>query len=443
MSENITAERTNNYLKQIKGAVLYKGGAVVASFLAIPVMISYLGVLQFGVWSTLLTIMSWVVFFDLGIGNGLRNKVAESLAKGQGALARSYISSAYSLIGFVAVFIWLVFFLCSYKITWQHVFNTVVVPEYELRYSVLVAAAFILLNFWVGLVTALLGAVQKTSLISLGQLFTNGFALIVSFGLYHLADARISYLAWMYGIGLLGGNVLLSWWFYKKYEYLRPGFNLSREHLTPLLSVGGRFFIIQLAVLVVFTTDKILITQMFGPEHVTEYEVIFKLFSVITFLHTLISSPLWSAYTDAYHRKDTAWINKMLRTQLKLYALVVVGIFVLVALAQFIVGIWIGRAFVVSTPLIMFVAGFVAVSTWNNIFAIMLNGAGAVNVQLYTALAAMFINIPMALLMVKGFGMGVEGVVLAATLSLLFSAVLLPLQVYRLTRTETVGVSMS
>ncbi|AQT93348.1 oligosaccharide flippase family protein [Pseudomonas azotoformans] len=443
MSENVAAERSTNYIKQIKGSVLYKGGAVAASFLAIPIMISYLGVLQFGVWSTLLTIMSWVVFFDLGIGNGLRNKVAEALAKGQEALARSYISSAYSLIGFVAVGLWLVFLFFSYQLSWQHVFNTAVVSEDELRYSVQVAAAFMLLNFWVGLITALLGAVQKSALISLGQLLTNGFALIVSYGLYHFSDARISYLAWTYGIGVLGSNFLLSVWFYKTYKCLRPGYSLDREHLTPLLSVGIRFFIIQLAVLVVFTTDKMLITQLFGPQHVTEYEVVFKLFSVITFLHTLISSPLWSAYTDAYHRKDAAWIVKMLRIQLKLYGLVVVGLCALAILAKFIIGIWIDRAFIVSTPLVICVAGFVAVSTWNNIFAIMLNGAGAVNIQLYTALAAMLLNIPLALLMVKVLGMGVEGVVFAATLSLLFSAVLLPLQVYRLTRTGRLDVSLT
>ncbi|KAB0518349.1 oligosaccharide flippase family protein [Pseudomonas extremorientalis] len=443
MSENVAAERTTNYIKQIKGSVLYKGGAVAASFLAIPIMISYLGAVQFGVWSTLLTIMSWVVFFDLGIGNGLRNKVAEALAKGQEALARSYISSAYSLIGFVAVGLWLVFLFFSYQLSWQHVFNTSAVSEDELRYSVQIAAAFMLLNFWVGLITALLGAVQKSALISLGQLVTNGFVLIISYVLYHFFDARISYLAWIYGIGALGGNFLLSVWFYNTYKYLRPGYSLDREHLIPLLSVGVRFFIIQLAVLVVFTTDKVLITQLFGPEYVTEYEVVFKLFSVVAFLHTLISSPLWSAYTDAYHREDAGWIVKMLRTQLKLYGLVVIGLCVLAIVAQFIIGIWIDRAFVVSMPLVISVAAFVAVSTWNNIFAIMLNGAGAVNVQLYTALAAMLLNIPLALLMVKVLGMGVEGVVFAATLSLLFSAVLLPLQVYRLTRTVKSDVTLT
>lgn len=51
-------------------------------------------------------------FFDLGIGNGLRNKAAEPLAKNTSGEARNYISFAYSLIAVIAVVIWLLF-LCS------------------------------------------------------------------------------------------------------------------------------------------------------------------------------------------------------------------------------------------------------------------------------------------------------------------------------------------
>lgn len=432
MPENVNIERTHNYLRQIKGSVLYKGVAVAASFLTIPLMISYLGIAQFGIWSTLLTIMSWVVFFDLGVGNGLRNKVAESLAKNTSSEARNYISSAYSLIALFAVALWLLFAFFSYTVSWQRIFNTALVAEEDLRYAVQVAITFMLINFWIGLITALLGAVQRSALVSLGQLFTNVFSLIAVYLLSVFSDASISKLSWMYGVGLLGGNILLSVLFFREYKVLMPTFTLRRDHVTPLVSVGVQFFIIQLAVLVVFATDKVLITQLFGPEHVAEYEVVFKLFSVVTFFHTLICSPLWSAYTDAYHRQDTVWIVRMLRTQLKLYGFVVVCLLVLALFAPFVIGIWIGHEFPVSVSLVALVALFVAVTTWNNIFAVMLNGAGAIRVQLYTAIVAMITNIPLAFLMVKFFGMGVGGVVLAATLSLLFSAVLLPLQVCRL-----------
>jgi len=109
-------------------------------------------------------------------------------------------------------------------------------------------------------------------------------------------------------------NVFISLWFYRKYADLSPQLSLNQHHVRPLLSLGGQFFVIQLAVLVIFTTDKILITQLFGPQYVTSYDIVFKLFSIITMAYALIAGPLWSAYTDAYHRGDLVWIRVTLPT---------------------------------------------------------------------------------------------------------------------------------
>jgi len=104
MNGTIIQIRTQNYYSQIKTALAYKGIAVIASFVAVPLMIRYLGQERFGVWATILSVMSWIMFFDLGIGNGLRNKVAETLAKDEKLEAANYISSGYSMVAVIAVY---------------------------------------------------------------------------------------------------------------------------------------------------------------------------------------------------------------------------------------------------------------------------------------------------------------------------------------------------
>ena len=113
--------RSRNYLNQLKGSVVFKGLAVLASFLVIPLMITYLGKERFGIWSTLLTIMSWVILFDLGIGNGLRNRVAEALAEGRQDEARDYISAGYTLIGLIALLVLVSFEILSFFVVWQDI----------------------------------------------------------------------------------------------------------------------------------------------------------------------------------------------------------------------------------------------------------------------------------------------------------------------------------
>lgn len=432
MVEAASKERTHNYLRQIKGAVIYRAVGMAASFLAIPLMIHYLGQEQFGVWSTLLTVMSWIVFFDLGVGNGLRNKVAESLARGESREARSYISSGYTLVGLIALSLWILLNVGSYFVSWQVIFNTEVIQESTLRETFQIAVFFIILNFWVGLIAAILGAIQKTSLVGLGQLISNLMVLIFVFYLTKTSEASISNLAFIYGISLVTANILLSLWFYKTWPELRPRLSFERRHVRPLLTIGLQFFIIQLAVLVIFTTDKILITQVFGPEYVTQYEVVFKLFSVITFAHGLISAPLWSAYTDAYHKRDLPWIRRMLRKQLKIVAGIVLVVLMLGVLARLIIGVWIGKDFTVSMSLIIVMGIFVLISTWNNVFAVFVNGIGKIKLQLCTAIVAMLVNIPLSIFFAKYTTLGISGIVVGTICSLLLAAVALPLQAHRI-----------
>ena len=429
MTQAVSQDRTNNYVRQVKGSVVFKGLAVAASFLAVPLMIRYLGPEQYGIWSTLLSIMSWVVFFDLGIGNGLRNKLAESLAKHQVSEAAGYIASGYTWIGVISLLLFVLIASAVFFIPWQTVFNTQIVSTPTLRNAVLMAAFFVLLNFWLGLINQILNAAQKTSSVVLGQLISNASALLMVFILSQATDTSLLYLVAAYGSSMVLANLLLSLWFYNKHRELRPKLSFEQQHIHPLLSVGLQFFVIQIAVLIIFTTDKILITQLFGPQYVTQYDVVFKLFSIISILHGLLTAPLWSAYTDAYHRADFNWIRGALRKQLLLFIGVVLATLGLALMARLIIGWWIGSGMAVSSWLVISMGAFIVISTWNNIYSYLLNGIGEIKVQLFTAVIAMLINIPLSILLVKYFGFGVHGVVWATCLSLSIFAVVGPLQV--------------
>ena len=67
-------------------------------------------------------------------------------------------------------------------------------------------------------------------------------------------------------------------------------------------------------------------------------------------------------------------------------------------------------------------------------FAIVVNGIGEIGLQLKTAIVGMVANIPLSILLVKGVGLKVEGVVWATVLSLFSFALLAPFQVRYLLR---------
>ena len=60
-------------------SVFIKPISMVLSLLYTPALLAYLGDEKYGVWATILSVISWVNYCDIGIGNGLRNILTVSI----------------------------------------------------------------------------------------------------------------------------------------------------------------------------------------------------------------------------------------------------------------------------------------------------------------------------------------------------------------------------
>lgn len=429
--------RTQEYISQLRKSFIFKTLTLGSTFITIPIMIKYLGEQQYGIWSTLLSIVSWIVLFDIGIGNGLRNKISESLAKNSMQEAQNYISTAYVIIGIISIFLFFIILIFSSSISWQNIFNIRVISNSELKKIVHITIFFLFMNFWLSLINQVFNGLQKASFVILNQFLSNCLILIFVSVLYIFYESSLVKLAFLYGFALMVSNVLLSLWFYLNHNELMP--RIKYFHLKYIKSItnqGIQFFIIQIAVVVIFTTDKILITQLFGPEYVANYDIVFKLFSIISIVHSLIMAPLWSAYTDAYYRRDIIWIKQTLKYQIKIYPLIVLSVIFLIFTSQSIISLWIGKNVIVDYSLIISMAFFILISTWNNIFAYFVNAINQLDVQIKTSVAAIFLNIPLSIFLVKVLHVGVYGVVLATSISLFLFTIFGTLQVWKILNTD-------
>jgi len=411
--------------------LLFKLLAVGTSFLIIPLMIRYLGKEQYGIWSTLFSIVSWVVLFDIGIGNGLRNKIAESLAKDDKKEAQNYISTAYLMIGLISISLVIIFLMVSSVVPWQNVFNTVILSNNELKDAINITAVFLFVNFWLSLINQVFNGLQKTSIAVFGQFLSNAFALISIYILYAYFESSLLKLAFVYGLSLVMSSILLSLWFYSKNSEFIPKIKYySKFYVKSLASLGFQFFIIQIAVVVIFTTDKILITQLFGPEYVASYDVVFKLFSAITIGYSLIAAPLLPAYSDAYNRDDLNWIRKTIKNQLKIYILIIIATIILYFLAGPIINLWIGEGFIVDSSLVFMMSFFVLVAVWNSIYSTVLGGIGYIRLGMYYTIFTGIANIPISYYFSIILGLGPSGIILGTIASIGISSVISPIQVY-------------
>ena len=424
-----SVKRNKSIKKHIGLGVIFRVGAIAANLMIIPVTLKLLGQEKFGIWVTLLTIINWVSFFDMGIGNGLRNKVTECLSKGKKSEAKEYISTAYILMGAAVVGASLVYLITSRMVSWDSVFNSKSVGSYDMHILMGIVVVGALINFAVSLCIQLYYSVQRASVGSLGNFISQAGTLLLLACFLKFGTLTIKGVALINMGMLVATNLLLNLTFFREFRGLAPVVkDFKRGKTRSLVMLGGKFFIIQMASVVILTTDNMIITRLLGPEHVSGYNIISKLFSLIIIVHGIVLAPMWSAYTEAYTRKDRNWLIKNRKIMYLFMIPIVIGAAALVVIYPYIIKFWIGEDLDISKKLVILFAVYTVIYTWSNLHMHLLNGLGRVRYQLPVWIFQGAVNIPMSIYFVRVHNMGVNGVILGTTLSLIIFAIMAPVE---------------
>ena len=401
-----------------------KGGAMIISLLLVPLTIDYLSVTTYGTWLTISSIITMLAFFDIGIGNGLRNKFSEAIAKQDKALARAYVSTAYLVFGGLQTVLVAIFIIIFRYIPWQRILNTTIENE-QLQAVILLTTVAMAAKLVLDIISYILLASQESSLTGFISLISNVFILIGTYLLTQFVHENITYLALVTAFIPIVVLVVAGFLLYQgRLKAYRPSFKLvDLNHAKGLLSLGYKFFFIQIAVIILFYTDNLIITQFFGPAEVTTYNVAFRYFNAINTIFAIAITPYWSAFTEAYVKNDTVWMLKSYQYLKRLWFGLVVVVIIMISVSNTVYTIWIGNRVSVPFKLSLCMGFFVIVSCGNSILVAVANGMGKVGLQLYYAMFAAVVNIPLAIILGPKLGMGSAGVILASGISLLIGSV--------------------
>ncbi|GAA4268741.1 O-antigen export protein [Hyunsoonleella aestuarii] len=397
---------------------------------------------NYGIWLTLSSVIGWFTFFDIGLGNGLRNRLTEALTVGDFRLARAYVSSAYFTILAISLFLFLFFLLINNFIDWTLVFNTSSGLQVELSILMPIVTGCFCLQLVVKLIGNIYLASQNHSIQVKIHFFTQILSLIIIWILIKTTTSSLLIFGAIFSIipvlVLLGLNII---GFSKKYIELRPTFSLWRyKYLKDIMGIGFEFFIIQISGIMLFATDNFIISNLFSPEEVVPYNVAFKYFSIPTMIFTIILTPYWSSFTEAYVKEDFQWIKKSIKSILKLWCLIPILLIIMLTISDWFYKIWIGEKVMISFVLSSSMAIYVLLFTFKSVFNFFINGVGKIRVQMIVGVISLIINIPLSILFAKYLDFGLSGVILATTVSVAMSAILGPLQYYKIINFKASGI---
>lgn len=367
---------------------MVKGASVVVGLLAVPAYMRYFDdPAALGTWYTMQTCLQWVLMFDLGVGNGLRNRLVGLLVEGDGDKVSLAVSSAYRLLGVVCLALGAVVAVVGAAVPWNAAFNVpneVLSPD-SLRASMVIVLCGVVLQLFLQLINGILYALQLSSVVNALSLASNTLILVfISVAPVRGDDQCLVFLATVnvvsmalpllvasavvFGRGLLGCSV----------NFRKFSWTLARESL----STGLVILFLQLAWAVVATTHSLLISLFRDPSEVVEFQVYYKVYYTLGSLAAIALVPVWSAVTMAQAQGRFRWIEMAYRKCLLLSVAVALVCLATAPFVQAGFDIWLGdESIAVDMRYVAVMSAFSVVFVLQNVNSSIGNGLSFFRIQ--------------------------------------------------------------
>lgn len=273
-------------------SAVLKAVGLATSLLIVPVTLGYLDNEVYGVWLTMSSMLYWFGFFDVGLGNGMRNYLTEAISRGHNDEAQRIISTTFLLLSVVAAALCVVATVLLCLIDVGRLYNTLSLPSDHLRTVTLIAVVFTLVLFVVKNVGMVFVAMQRYALNDLLGVTGNVVALLIIYVLTKTTDGNLLYVVTAFTATPVMAFVAGALPLFAHHSELRPSLkNVDMSLARKVVGKGLGFFLIQITSCVV----------IFGCANLTsnsEVYVVGAIFVIASFatcyyFDTLKENKLW------------------------------------------------------------------------------------------------------------------------------------------------------
>lgn len=348
--------------KQISYTAIYKVAVLILNYILIALLINYLGQENFGIYIALTSLFSWMFLFDLGIAKGMRNFVTMALSNQNIEEAKEYIATAYISILFLTIFASLTILSALSLIDLQQFFNVKLDNTYLQNIFFILIIGFFL-KFYLSTVDQLNYATHQSQNVTLNILLA---VLLNVLGIYIFL--KLEYIegllnaVFIFSISIVLPYIYSTYYFFYKHKELIPSINsYSIITLKNILGKGSKILYIQIAFLCIIGLDRLILLKYGTPNEVFKYEIIYKVMSIVIFPISIAMEPLWSSFSEAYHKGDILWIKSIFQ---KFYIVLFGAALIMLILVYFfdyITHFWISQKIDVNIES-LFLVGFLILS---------------------------------------------------------------------------------
>lgn len=409
----LSQERNRVFIKNSVYNYIAKAFYYIFSFLTVPLALNFLGKEKFGIFQTILTLISWAALANLGLGNGLRNKISEYLGLNRENEIKSLIGTAFSLTAIISsilaisgsLYLWYFF-----EPNW--LFKDLKIDEWEVRLTFVTSFIFFCINLFLNLFSSIAYGIHKSYLASVATTIQYAlYCLLLWILILMKLESFLVYVSITYGISLILSQIFPLISFYNNKTIWKPKFDNRKKYYKELLKMSIGFFGLQISTVILFSSDNFIISKLLGANDVAAYSIAAKIYFLIINLFSILLIQVWNSTTDALARKDYDWIRKTLR---KLYLFLIpitIGSFIISFFLNQIIKIWTSEVFGLDLFFRLSFAFYVLIHCSNAIIVNILNGLGRLKIQMISYTFAALMNFFLSYIFLMKMELGINGII--------------------------------
>lgn len=374
--------------------------------LSVSWTVPYLGADRFGAWMTIASLAALMSFLDLGVANGLTNRVARAASStNHDDLVRT-ISGGLGVLALLSAALMLLLLLAAWFAPWHLLVKADAASlTDEIRETSVVFAVLFALSVVLNGVLRIYHGLQRGS-----EVFVIGFVCSV-------VGLLLLYAATLYRAPLpilllcsMGTTLLPGLWLWLRLKrrglFKVVGWLTSTRCEGPeLFRISSLFLVLQIGTAIGWGMDSLILSSTLGASTVAAYAVTQRMYFIATQPMIIFNGPLWPAYADADAREDRAFIRKTLLGAMKLtltYAVIATAL--LATFSETIFRYWTSGEIAPASVLVYALGLWAIIDALANAFAMFMNGVGIVRPQVVAVVVIVAVGLPAKLYLANTMG---------------------------------------
>ncbi len=414
-------ELTRRYLANTLANGVLKVASALAGLWAARELVRSLGAAGFGLVTLSSALAGYLAFLGLGLPAGLVRQVADLRGRGLETRLRRLVRWAFVLflgIGLAGAVLLAVFTLCGGL-------RLLAIPEASLEAarSAMLSAAVVLLVSWpLSVFTATLTGLQRIPALNAVTGVASLVAAAVSVSVARAGGGAAGVVLATGGIMAAGGVIqaLLVRGSFPRTS--GPAMSVGvREELGPLFSFGVWVLAMEIAALLIYQTDQVLLSLFVSIESLTGYYVAARLHNLVREANGILGSALFPLIAEEHGRGNLAAAEQAIYRGTRYSAAIIAPATVAaMLLARPFIRVWMGDSFVHLAPLAQAFVSYYLVAVLTSMVGQVALGTGQSALLGKIALVSALVNLGVSLTLVVRWGIAgvIAGTLVAYALAI-------------------------